>query len=340
MDMDTDHKRHPLSGCFGDFTQREFQELKDSIEVNGVNEPIVLFESKILDGWHRYRAARELRLPVASVAFSGDLQEAKDFVRAKHTRRNLSDDARALAIARVEGYHSAPRGRPGNSANLAQFSKVQDMAAQAGVSVRKMYRAKQVAGRGVDAVHQAVHKGELKISSAVQIANLPQEQQAAALASHQLTARLRGRSRKTAAPQAPGTMEKEARAPATPAPATAPTGPTQAAYDELRESLAILVEEFEAMEVRVAVHFMQGTEQEKAAAATLIADQQKQLRVAQAEIDALKASRDSYMVECGELRKQCNGYRTVLKKLRQQGAHLPASPYLEPDERTQSVHAP
>ena len=54
-------ERHELSAVFGEIPDDEFQQFKNSIATDGVIENVIkVHEGQILDGWHRYRACREL----------------------------------------------------------------------------------------------------------------------------------------------------------------------------------------------------------------------------------------------------------------------------------------
>lgn len=56
-------ERHELSAIFRDIPDEEYQSLLESVRKNGfIDNVIRVYEGQILDGWNRYRAAKELNL--------------------------------------------------------------------------------------------------------------------------------------------------------------------------------------------------------------------------------------------------------------------------------------
>ena len=56
-------QRHELSAIFGDMPDTDYTSLLESVERDGFIENVIkLLDGEILDGWHRYRAAKELNL--------------------------------------------------------------------------------------------------------------------------------------------------------------------------------------------------------------------------------------------------------------------------------------
>src|SRR5664279_5409155 len=93
-------EQHPLSAAFPEMPDDEFQSLKDSVENIGIQNPIVLFEGMVIDGWHRYRAAKETRSACPAVDL-GDVNP-RDFVIAQNQhRRHMNQGQIALAAAGV-----------------------------------------------------------------------------------------------------------------------------------------------------------------------------------------------------------------------------------------------
>ena len=105
-----DLRQHPLSAAFPAMPETEFSRLKDSIENIGIQNPIVMFEQMVLDGWHRYRAATAIGSDCPSVELN-DGMDPRDFVLAQNgSRRHMTPSQVADAVCRV--YAWKPTGRP------------------------------------------------------------------------------------------------------------------------------------------------------------------------------------------------------------------------------------
>lgn len=99
------------------------------------------------------------------------------------------------------------------------------------------------------------------------------------------------------------------------APIPAAPAPAQEDLDHAREAVTILSEENERLSDRLAVEAMDASEEEKTLATETIASLREQVKTLTAELKAVKASRDSYMREVGELKKQCAAQRRQLDKV-------------------------
>ena len=118
------------------------------------------------------------------------------------------------------------------------------------------------------------------------------------------------------------TAKKKGTAPAAkkndaPAPAPAPAPEPQDAH-ELQEAVSTINElaaENEHLRDRVAVAAMQGTDEERAMAAETIAELRKQIKTLEAELDAVRTSRDTFQRQNAELMKQVLLQQKQIKKL-------------------------
>lgn len=88
-------------------------------------------------------------------------------------------------------------------------------------------------------------------------------------------------------------------------------------FDARDELIAALTKENAELTQQLAVAGMEGTEEERQAASTLIADLREQLRIAEIEIVSLKGSRDRFQNECAQLKKQVAAQQRQLKKYEQ-----------------------
>lgn len=89
---------HPLCGLVPAMSEGEFAALVDDIRANGLREPIWLYEGKIIDGRHRYRACLQLGIPCPTREFLG--KDAQSFVVSMNVhRRHLSHAQRREFVA-------------------------------------------------------------------------------------------------------------------------------------------------------------------------------------------------------------------------------------------------
>ena len=88
---------HTYANLLPRMLEKQFAELKESIELDGLQNPIILFQGKILDGRNRCRACRELGIPVLAFEFVGSEPRALIYVlSANQHRRDLTPSQRAV----------------------------------------------------------------------------------------------------------------------------------------------------------------------------------------------------------------------------------------------------
>lgn len=85
--------------------------------------------------------------------------------------------------------------------------------------------------------------------------------------------------------------------------------------DEIRDAMAALVERNQHLEERLAVEAMDASEEERTAAANLIAALRSEIAVLKAENQALKDTRNTLMNENAQLKKQCAFWRRKVEKV-------------------------
>jgi hypothetical protein len=95
--------QHPIGKLFPHMSDEEFETLKDSIRQTGFNnqEPPVLFEGMVLDGWHRYSAGMDLGIEVPTINFDArlGLTPLQLVVQRNLNRRHLTTSQKAAVAA-------------------------------------------------------------------------------------------------------------------------------------------------------------------------------------------------------------------------------------------------
>src|SRR5580700_1250812 len=154
---------HELASVFPSMSEAEFAAFKEDIREHGQHEPIILYEGKILDGIHRYRACQELGREPRLVRFEGNPRAAAQLVLGRNFhRRHLTASQRAIVAA--EMCKLRPRGNAGNSPYLtaAQASTLM------GVGEDLVKDAKRLLRQGDEDTLRAVREGLQSVSAAVQ----------------------------------------------------------------------------------------------------------------------------------------------------------------------------
>lgn len=270
---------HPLCTLFPRLVGAEFSALVDDIEANGLRHPITLLDGMVLDGGNRYRACLEAGIEPQFVEFAGGSAVAYVLSANLH-RRHLSAGQQAAIVASAQDWSTAhPAHRQEKEGcNVAPLSTVADRAAQSGASHRTQQMADKVAKADPALARQVAH-GEVSLPQAHKQISQPAAPKAAPVA-----------------------------APALPASDTVLVA-------ELREQVGILAEENDRLNDRLAVEAMDATEDERSACADLLASLRQQVRVLAAELDAVKSTRNSLMVENRELKVTVQALQRQLKKV-------------------------
>jgi hypothetical protein len=160
----------------------EFTALVEDIRTHGLRVPIVLYGGQVLDGWHRYRACRELGLEPATGEFAGSTVEAVAFVVSMNARRRHLDTGQ-LALWTVESllpqFEAEAQARqrtgkktvptdlcvPGRTGPGSPHRASIDAAKAVGVSPSSVERAKYVVTHGTAEDVAAVRGGTRKLKA-------------------------------------------------------------------------------------------------------------------------------------------------------------------------------
>ena len=163
-------ERHELSALFGNMSDDKYAELKSDVEANGFTDrEILVLDDKVLDGWHRWRAATELNITdqLDIVQLSPSVDPVKYVVSKNIHRRHLNDDQRASAIVEANQYNLRNSGRYEISNNSERnVRNTQELADEARVNSARISRARGVSPEA----RQRVIDGESTLNSEHEVA--------------------------------------------------------------------------------------------------------------------------------------------------------------------------
>lgn len=165
----TELRPHPVAKIFPDLTPAEYSYLLEDVKTNGVRIPIVVTEDgEIVDGVHRWTAAKEAGVDIPTVLFQGDsnvsLWEAG--IKLNVARRNLTESQIAQVWADYEDV--LPPGRPKES-EREDLVTLSDAARAIRVSKSTLSQARRVKRQGTDELIGAVKNGVVAVSDAAAI---------------------------------------------------------------------------------------------------------------------------------------------------------------------------
>lgn len=268
-------KQHPLSAAFPAMSGDDFAALVEDIKANGQREPVMIHEGMVLDGWHRYRACLQIGVKPQQFTFPADKDPVAFVLSHNLHRRHLTPSQRAAAVVACAEW--APKGRPGKPETISGLRE-QDMAKQAGTSDRTIRDAK------------VAHK-----------AGLGDAVKAGAMTAHEAAAVARGKPEP--AKKAKRTLEQPR-----------PELGDDHELIEAQHTISELAAENEKLQDRLAVESMDASEDEKLQASETIADLRARVKALEAELVAVKVSRDTYMRQESELKKQIAYWKKQAEK--------------------------
>jgi hypothetical protein len=167
---------HPLATLFPPLDDAEFEALKENIRENGLREEIWLYEGKILDETHRYKACLAVGVAPRFRDYEGG--EPLAFVLGLNLRRcHLTTNLRAMLAARVmtelEAAARVNMSRGGQGlADLPRTHSRDGAAAVVGVASRLVGLAAQILDRGMPELIAAVVHDAIKVSTVAVVATL------------------------------------------------------------------------------------------------------------------------------------------------------------------------
>lgn len=177
------YEQHPLGACYPPLTSEEFAKLKAGLR-DPAKPPAILFEGKVLDGWHYYKAC--LEEGVEARFESPKIANPFEFVvRRNEGRRQLTKVQRAeiaLKMANVKK-HSNQFAQKVVPSNEGTSAITQRRAAQLlGVSEASVTRAQQIRDGAISEVKAALKAGVISQGRADVMSRMSEEEQRTELA--------------------------------------------------------------------------------------------------------------------------------------------------------------
>lgn len=171
-------KFHPYSEGPHLISGADFDALVADIKENGLREKIWLYEKKILDGRNRFAACKKAGVEPKYREFRGDQAAALKFVASLNRhRRHENESQRAMYASWLKEQFQSLNLGSGKSANLHSGDTTQAAAAEMNVSRRNVFHADKVRHEGSKALQQAVKSGEISVSKAAKVVDLPKSEQ-------------------------------------------------------------------------------------------------------------------------------------------------------------------
>jgi flagellar biosynthesis/type III secretory pathway protein FliH len=172
-------KFHQYSEVFPLLGGIEFDALVADIKEHGLREPIWRYKKSILDGRNRFLACQKAKVKPKYRDFKGKDESALAFVVSSNVhRRHLTDSQRAMAAAKIATLRDGVRADRQGAQICAP--RQEDAAQTFDVSRRSIQHARKVLDEGSKALQRAVDAGEVAVSRAASVVDLPKSEQLAA----------------------------------------------------------------------------------------------------------------------------------------------------------------
>jgi hypothetical protein len=167
-----EYEFHPIANVFPLMEGAEFKRFKEDIRTRKQQEPITIYEGKILDGRNRYRACKELKLTPDTKLLPAGTDPVGFVLSANLHRRHLNESQRAMVAAKLASLSVGANQHTKEGLSIERASKLST------ASVATANRCKRVLNDGVPELAQMIEKGQVAASLAEDVAKLPKEKQA------------------------------------------------------------------------------------------------------------------------------------------------------------------
>lgn len=168
---------HPIAEIFPLMSDADLSSLADDISVNGLRESIWTYKGSIIDGRNRFLACQKNGVEPSFREYTANENNLVSFVVSLNLkRRHMNESQRSSVAARLATFSHGGDRKSDQAANWRDVSQEQ-AAKLLNVGERSIQRAKKVLNEGVPELIQAVEQGEIAVSAASKIAELPKPEQ-------------------------------------------------------------------------------------------------------------------------------------------------------------------
>lgn len=170
-----DYEFHELCLLFPPADDMTIEEMSYDIQKNGLSDPVVLYEGKILDGRNRYLACKKAGLRPKTVNYEG--KDPLSFVISKNLhRRHLTNAQKAMMASRI----LAKKGKKATAAERAAVARQLEV----GESMVKI--AQRVDTLAIDPIKNMLTEGKITVNKANTILNEARDRSGARFTNNRL----------------------------------------------------------------------------------------------------------------------------------------------------------
>lgn len=173
---------HPACELFPKLPEKELQELADDIQANGLQNPIVLLDNKILDGRNRYAACKLAKVQPKFTKWDGEGSPLAWVISQNMMRRHLTASQRAVVALDVlplleKEAKERQRKRNGKVAHkcATMNEKASEAAARLAKSSARYVEMAKAIGKDAPDLLGEVRTGELSLTDANKQLRIRQE---------------------------------------------------------------------------------------------------------------------------------------------------------------------
>lgn len=173
---------HEYANLFPMMPQADLERLAKDIAENGLMEPVITLDGKILDGRNRYAACEIADVPPLFLEYGGT--DPLAFVVSHNlNRRHLDESQRGMIAGKIANMphggqaYSPPKSDGSIDPSVPKGKSNSEAAALMNVSTATVKRAKRVIANAIPSLQDMVETSEIPVSAAALVAALPAEQQ-------------------------------------------------------------------------------------------------------------------------------------------------------------------